>query len=88
MQIACELNHPQACWVILALYIAYTVMALSMSMIIRHAGFKTGMVLSAPNACVGRIVELPLKDAALSLKPPAMISTPRNRVVYATLISR
>ncbi|SHI09669.1 sugar MFS transporter [Ferrimonas marina] len=45
LQIICQLNEFQALFVTFAFYIAYTVMALPMSFILRRTGYKNGMAL-------------------------------------------
>lgn len=45
LQILCDLNEFQALFVTFAFYIAYTVMALPMSYILRRTGYKDGMAL-------------------------------------------
>ncbi len=59
LQIACELNHFEAYLVTLAFYIAYTVMALPMSLILRRTGFKNGMALGLLLMVVGSLVFIP-----------------------------
>ncbi|SVB45531.1 uncharacterized protein METZ01_LOCUS198385 [marine metagenome] len=59
LQIACELNHLQAYLVTLAFYIAYTVMALPMSMILRHTGYKNGMMLGLFVMVLGALIFIP-----------------------------
>ena len=59
LQIACELNHLQAYLVTMAFYIAYTVMALPMSFILRQTGFKNGMVLGLFLMAVGALIFIP-----------------------------
>ena len=59
LQIACELNHLQAYLVTLAFYIAYTVMALPMSMILQRTGYKSGMVLGLLVMAIGALIFIP-----------------------------
>ena len=59
LQIACELNHLQAYLVTLAFYIAYTVMALPMSTILRHTGYKNGMMLGLFVMVLGALIFIP-----------------------------
>ena len=47
LTIACELDHLQAYFVTLVFYIAYTVMAVPMSLVLRRTGYKNGLVLGA-----------------------------------------
>lgn len=59
LQIACELNHQQAYLVTMAFYIAYTLMALPSSVILRRTGFKNGMVLGLFIMVVGALLFIP-----------------------------
>jgi len=45
LQTACELSHLEAYLVTMTFYIAYTVMALPSSMILKKTGYKNGMVI-------------------------------------------
>ncbi|WP_299941667.1 sugar MFS transporter [uncultured Microbulbifer sp.] len=63
LQIACELSHTEAYLVTMAFYIAYTIMALPMSMVLRRTGYKNGMVLGLLVMMVGSLIFIP---AALS----------------------
>ena len=59
LQIACELNHLQAYLVTLAFYISYTVMALPVSYILQHTGYKNGMALGLFVMVVGTLIFIP-----------------------------
>ena len=65
LQIACELNHLQAYLVTMAFYIAYTVMALPLSFILRRTGFKNGMVLGLFVMVVGALLFIPAAQLRL-----------------------
>jgi len=59
LQIACELNHMQAYLVTMAFYIAYTVMALPLSLLLRRTGYKNGMVLGLFIMVAGALAFIP-----------------------------
>lgn len=63
LRTACELNDFQAYFVTLAFYIAYFVMALPMTPILKMTGFKTGMSVGLWIMAVGCLIFIP---AALS----------------------
>lgn len=59
LTIACELNHAQAYLVTLVFYIAYTVMALPMSLALRRTGYKNGLALGLVIMAVGALIFVP-----------------------------
>ncbi|WOH36272.1 sugar MFS transporter [Thalassotalea fonticola] len=59
LKIACELNHMEAYLVTMAFYIAYTVMALPVSTVLKRSGYKNGMVLGLLVMSVGAIIFIP-----------------------------
>ena len=59
LKIACELDHMQAYLVTMAFYIAYTVMALPVSQVLKRTGYKKGMVLGLAVMAVGALVFIP-----------------------------
>ena len=59
LTIACELTHLQAYLVTLAFYIAYTVMALPMSLVLRRTGYKNGLGLGLLLMAAGALVFIP-----------------------------
>lgn len=59
LTIACELDHLQAYFVTLVFYIAYTLMALPMSLILRRTGYKDGLVLGLLIMAVGALIFIP-----------------------------
>ena len=59
LMIACELTHLQAYLVTLAFYIAYTVMALPMSLVLRRTGYKNGLALGLVLMAAGALVFIP-----------------------------
>ena len=59
LKIACELNHMQAYLVTMSFYIAYTVMALPLSVILHRIGFKRGMVLGLGVMALGALGFIP-----------------------------
>ena len=65
LTIACELNHLQAYFVTFAFYIAYTVMALPMSLVLRRVGYKNGLALGLSVMTVGALVFLPAAEARM-----------------------
>lgn len=71
LQIVCELNEFEALFVTFAFYIAYTVMALPMSMILRWSGYKNGMALGLFIMALGALFHIP---AALSASYPLFLT--------------
>lgn len=63
LKIICDLNEFQALFVTFAFYIAYTVMALPMSSLLRRYGYKDGMAIGLAIMTVGALLFIP---AALS----------------------
>lgn len=59
LQIACELNSFQSYLVTMAFYIAYTIMALPLSMILQRTGFKKGMLIGLAIMVVGSLLFIP-----------------------------
>lgn len=59
LTIACELDHLQAYFVTLAFYIAYTVMALPMSLVLRRTGYKNGLALGLIIMAAGALIFVP-----------------------------
>ena len=59
LRIACELTHLQAYLVTLAFYIAYTVMALPMSLVLRRTGYKNGLALGLVLMAAGALIFIP-----------------------------
>ena len=63
LQIACDLTDFQAMFVAFSFYIAYTIMALPSSWILKKTGFKNGMMVGLWVMAVGTLIFIP---AALS----------------------
>lgn len=59
LKIVCDLSDFQALWVTFAFYIAYTVMALPASMVLRRIGYKNGMTLSLGIMALGALTFIP-----------------------------
>lgn len=59
LAIACELSHMEAYLVTLSFYIAYTFMALPMSMVLRRTGYKNGLALGFLIMTVGALLFIP-----------------------------
>lgn len=59
LKIACELNHMEAYFVTMAFYIAYTVMALPMSYVLKRTGYKNGMMLGLLVMAIGSLIFIP-----------------------------
>ena len=59
LQIACDLTDFQAMFVAFAFYIAYTIMALPSSWILKKTGFKNGMMLGLWVMAVGTAIFIP-----------------------------
>lgn len=64
LKIICELNEFQALFVTFAFYIAYTVMALPMSFILKRTGYKNGMALGLGIMVVGSLLFIPAAQTA------------------------
>ena len=59
LTIACELTHLEAYFVTLAFYIAYTVMALPMSLVLHRTGYKNGLALGLVLMAAGALIFIP-----------------------------
>jgi glucose/galactose transporter len=59
LQIACELENMQAYLVTMIFYLAYTIVALPSSMILRRTGYKNGMLLGMIIMAVGALMFVP-----------------------------
>ena len=59
LTIACELDRLQAYFVTLVFYIAYTVMAVPMSLVLRRTGYKNGLALGLLIMAIGALIFLP-----------------------------
>ncbi|MGZ2369526.1 sugar MFS transporter [Ancylomarina sp. YFZ004] len=59
LQIACDLSDFQAMFVAFAFYIAYTIMALPSSWVIKKLGFKNGMMVGLWVMAVGTLIFIP-----------------------------
>lgn len=59
LRILCDLNEFQALFVTFAFYIAYTVMALPMSMILRRTGYRDGMAIGLGIMAMASLVFIP-----------------------------
>lgn len=59
LQIACDLTDFQAMFVAFAFYIAYTIMALPSSWVIKKLGFKNGMMVGLWVMAVGTLIFIP-----------------------------
>ena len=59
LTIVCELTHLRAYFVTLAFYIAYTVMALPTSLVLRRVGYKNGLALGLLVMVVGALIFIP-----------------------------
>ncbi|MBY6186345.1 sugar MFS transporter [Marinobacter hydrocarbonoclasticus] len=64
LQIICELNEFQALFVTFAFYIAYTVMALPMSSILKRTGYKNGMAVGLALMAVGALAFIAAAQSA------------------------
>ncbi|BDM64275.1 glucose/galactose MFS transporter [Shewanella sp. NFH-SH190041] len=64
LKIICQLNEFQALFVTFAFYIAYTVMALPMSYILKRTGYKNGMALGLLIMVVGSLLFIPAAQTA------------------------
>lgn len=59
LEIACDLSVAEAYWVTMAFYIAYAVMALPMSMVLKRTGYKNGMTIGLVIMALGSLVFIP-----------------------------
>ncbi|MEP4892106.1 MAG: sugar MFS transporter [Aliiglaciecola sp.] len=59
LQLVCELNEFEALFVTFSFYIAYTVMALPMSIILKKTGYRNGMALGLAIMAVGALLHIP-----------------------------
>lgn len=64
LKIICELNEFQALFVTFAFYIAYTVMALPMSSLLKRTGYKNGMACGLGIMVVGSLLFIPAAFSA------------------------
>ena len=64
LKIICQLNDFQALFVTFAFYIAYTVMALPMSAVLRKTGYRNGMALGLAIMVVGTLGFIPAAYSA------------------------
>ncbi len=64
LKIICSLNEFQALFVTFAFYIAYTVMALPMSAILRKTGYRDGMAIGLGIMVVGALLFIPAAFSA------------------------
>ena len=64
LKIICDLNEFEALFVTFAFYIAYTVMALPMSTILRRTGYKNGMAIGLGIMAVGALLFIPAAQSA------------------------
>jgi FHS family L-fucose permease-like MFS transporter len=59
LKISCELNHFQSYLVAFAFYIAYVIMAIPSSWVLKRTGLKTGMMLGLMIMAAGALVFIP-----------------------------
>jgi FHS family L-fucose permease-like MFS transporter len=59
LQVICRLNEFQALFVTFAFYIAYTVMALPMSVVLKLTGYRNGMAIGLAIMVVGALLHIP-----------------------------
>lgn len=64
LRIICDLNDFQAFFVTFAFYIAYTVMALPMSFVLKKTGYKNGMALGLGLMAIGALLHIPAAMSA------------------------
>ena len=65
LTIVCELTHLRAYFVTLAFYIAYTVMALPTSLVLRRVGYKNGLALGLLVMVVGALIFIPAASSRM-----------------------
>ena len=64
LKMICDLNEFQALFVTFAFYIAYTVMALPMSGILKKTGYRNGMAIGLAIMVVGSLLFIPAAQSA------------------------
>ena len=64
LKVICELTEFQSLFVTFAFYIAYTVMALPMSFVLEHTGYKNGMAIGLAVMAVGSLLFIPAAQTA------------------------
>jgi len=62
LQIACELNNIEAYLVTMAFYIAYTVMALPMALLLKKTGYRKGMMWGLLVMSIGSLIFIPAAE--------------------------
>ncbi len=64
LKVICDLNEFQALFVTFAFYIAYTLMAFPMSLILERTGYKNGMALGLGIMALGALLFIPAAQSA------------------------
>jgi glucose/galactose transporter len=64
LKVICDLTEFQSLFVTSAFYIAYTVMALPMSFVLEHTGYKNGMAIGLAVMAVGSLLFIPAAQGA------------------------
>jgi len=64
LKIICDLNEFEALFVTFAFYIAYTVMAFPMALVLERTGYKNGMALGLAVMAVGALIFIPAAMSA------------------------
>ncbi len=64
LKIICDLNEFEALFVTFAFYIAYTVMAFPMALVLERTGYKNGMALGLVVMAVGALIFIPAAMSA------------------------
>ncbi|WP_324171515.1 glucose/galactose MFS transporter [Sulfurimonas sp.] len=64
LKVVCELNEFEALFVTFAFYIAYTVMAFPMAIVLERTGYKNGMAIGLAVMVVGSLVFIPAAFSA------------------------
>lgn len=64
LQIVCDLNEFEALFVTFSFYIAYTVMALPMSIILKKTGYRNGMAIGLAIMALGALLHIPAAISA------------------------
>jgi len=65
LKVICDLNEFEALFVTFAFYIAYTVMALPMAVLLEKTGYKKGMALGLVVMAIGALLFIPAAKSAL-----------------------
>ena len=85
LKVICELNEFEALFVTFAFYIAYTVMALPMAVVLEKTGYKKGMALGLVVMAIGALLFIPAaKTAAFGIFLTALFTLGTGLTILQT----